>query len=300
MRTCASLIVATLLAVSVVLTTSTRAATTPVRPDPTLTPGGVDLRVTQANLQQTICKFGYRPRTRTVSAPMKNRIYRQYHVKQSNQSRFDVDHLVPFSLGGSNVIDNLWPQVKSAAKQKDTVEDELHAAVCAGTTDLRSAQDAVVHDWTTAIATAVTTSTTTTTTLPPTPAVTPVVNGNAPVDCSPDALRADLLSVGNPDLGTLTTVRCTSYADPSGPSTWAFVAASGPPRDNQFLLKQIDGHWRVLYDGPDAQSAASSPDLLDQGINALVINDLFCLPRMGGLPNGCGHDQVSTFETVRL
>src|SRR5947208_1562695 len=87
-------------------------------PNPTLTPGGLNLRVTQANLQQTICKFEYHATTK-INAKTKRKVYAAYRIQsQRARSKYVLDHLVPFGLGGSNAAANLWPQTKSAARLK--------------------------------------------------------------------------------------------------------------------------------------------------------------------------------------
>jgi hypothetical protein len=116
---------------------NTAAATTANSPNPTLTPGGFDVRVTQANVLQTICKLRYRANMKTAPE-VKAKVYLSYGIAGAlAQSRYVLDHLVPLELGGSNEVANLWPQLKSASLQKDKVEDDLRAAVCSRTTELR-------------------------------------------------------------------------------------------------------------------------------------------------------------------
>ena len=144
------------------------AASSPTRPDPKLTAGGVDLRVTQSTLQATICKFGYGVSLAKASSHVKNHVFAEYHVKQSKRGEYTLDRLIPVSLGGSNVSDNFWPEPKGTVTKKNHVENSLHASVCSGGTSLRAAQDAIIHDWTTAAAvTATTTTPTTPTSVPP-------------------------------------------------------------------------------------------------------------------------------------
>lgn len=66
---------------------------------------------------------------------------------------YEVDHLISLELGGSNSPRNLWPeaaQPRPGYHEKDRVEDELHAAVCAGRVSLRAAQDGIAANWLTA------------------------------------------------------------------------------------------------------------------------------------------------------
>ncbi len=58
---------------------------------------------------------------------------------------------INLSIGGSNSIRNLWPQSFRTspwnAYVKDELENELHRRVCAGTLDLRKAQQIIAHNW---------------------------------------------------------------------------------------------------------------------------------------------------------
>ena len=63
---------------------------------------------------------------------------------------YEIDHLIPLELGGSNDISNLWPQSYVApwgAHIKDELENRLHKLVCAGTITLPEAQNAITSNW---------------------------------------------------------------------------------------------------------------------------------------------------------
>lgn len=128
--------------------------TTPANtlPDPACTPGGIDPAVTQANIASTICRPGY---TKTVRPPVsetgaaKKAQYTAYSIPAGTGS--ELDHLVSLELGGDNDIANLWPEVGPLPNPKDTVENQLHKAVCDGKVKLADAQTAIATDWTTAI-----------------------------------------------------------------------------------------------------------------------------------------------------
>ena len=115
-------------------------------PDPLRTPGdvfpvGLDV----------ICVKGYTKRVRDVSTATKNRIYGEYGITRVRlPNEFEMDHLIPLSLGGSNSDRNLWPepaQPYPGFLQKDELEVKLAQLACAGTLPLAEAQRAIAEDW---------------------------------------------------------------------------------------------------------------------------------------------------------
>lgn len=118
----------------------------PFVPDPAKTPGAI-LDVTAAD----ICVPGYSKRVRNVPIEVKRQAYANYGIRTHEPGKYEVDHLVGLQLGGSNSIKNLWPQSFRTqpwnAFVKDTLEVELHRRVCAGTIDLRRAQQVIARDW---------------------------------------------------------------------------------------------------------------------------------------------------------
>ena len=122
-----------------------------VLPDPSCTPGVIDERVTQENVQSTICVSGY---TRTVrpSTSYTNRLKRQgildYGYEDTNPQHYEEDHLVPLELGGHPTDPgNLWPEPGASPNAKDRFENALHQAVCAGRVTLADAQWVMMTDW---------------------------------------------------------------------------------------------------------------------------------------------------------
>jgi hypothetical protein len=104
---------------------------TPIVPDPKLTPGdafGVTV--------QDLCVPGYAKKVRNVPAEMKREVYREYGVTSHSPRDYEVDHLIPLELGGSNSIENLWPESHRTspwnAQFKDRLESKLHELVCSG------------------------------------------------------------------------------------------------------------------------------------------------------------------------
>ena|SRR3984893_13624902 len=64
---------------------------------------------------------------------------------------YEIDHLIPLELGGSNLIKNLWPESHRTspwnAQVKDRLEGKLHELVCSGQLDLKTAQQAIASNW---------------------------------------------------------------------------------------------------------------------------------------------------------
>ena len=112
---------------------------TPILPDSKLTPGDAfDVTV------QDICVPGYSRKVRNVPAEMKREVYEEYGITSHGPGDYEVDHLIPLELGGSNSIKNLWPESHRTspwnAQVKDGLEAKLHELVCSGQLDLKAAQ----------------------------------------------------------------------------------------------------------------------------------------------------------------
>lgn len=119
-------------------------------PDPRCTPGALDPAVTQATIGQTICRTGWSESVRppeSITEPEKYASMAAYDDGGS-ASRYEYDHLVPLELGGAtNDPRNLWPEPGASPNPKDTVEDDLNAEVCDGTTTLSRAQHLIATNW---------------------------------------------------------------------------------------------------------------------------------------------------------
>ena len=118
-------------------------------PDLHCTPGDVDHAVTQANIQQTICRAGWSTAARppeSVTEPMKRQLMAAYGMGGALSTTI-LDHLAPVELGGATDQANLWPQPPDQARKKDVLENRLHQLVCDGQVQLGLAQRAITSDW---------------------------------------------------------------------------------------------------------------------------------------------------------
>lgn len=125
------------------------ANTSPISPDPQLTPGYA-LDVTKAD----ICTPGYAKKVRAVPQAVKELAYREYGITSRQPHEYEVDHLISLELGGSNSIKNLWPESFVTepwnAHVKDKLENKLHDMICTGQIDIKAAQREIATDWITA------------------------------------------------------------------------------------------------------------------------------------------------------
>ena len=112
-----------------------------------LTPGDVfDVTL------EDICTPGYSRTVRAVPQYLRDQAFRNYGVEPHRRRDYQLDHLIPLAIGGSNSVRNLWPQPHDAgpwgSSAKDRLERRLHRLVCAGKLDLATAREEIAADWT--------------------------------------------------------------------------------------------------------------------------------------------------------
>lgn len=98
----------------------------PTNPNPELTPGKLcDQPVAYRYPEQiAYCE-------RDVSSDTKYSVIQKYDeelgykIELMNRSEFKIDHFIPLCAGGSNNVDNLWPQHRSVYRVTDPIEPIL-------------------------------------------------------------------------------------------------------------------------------------------------------------------------------
>lgn len=137
-------------------------------PDHRLTPGAIDPAVGDAAIcahdwasgdpPQRGGDLTYSKAARHTSAHVKDAVFAEYRVTNPHDGghSWEIDHLVPLSLGGRDVRENLWPESRVGeglnAWAKDRLEFRLLRLVChpsPGTKPmpLAQAQTAIRTDW---------------------------------------------------------------------------------------------------------------------------------------------------------
>jgi hypothetical protein len=115
-------------------------------PDSRLTPG----RFRAVPLQQ-VCTAATYEQARVTSISLKQKVFQEYGMTGATTSNYEVDFLVTPELGGTDDIQNLWPEPYSStvwnAHVKDELEDRLHELVCEQKVDLQTAQHDIATDW---------------------------------------------------------------------------------------------------------------------------------------------------------
>lgn len=116
-------------------------------PDHQCTPGSVFANATK----EIICVHGYSKTVRKVSLNLKKKVYAAYNVAYPQPfGTYELDHLIPLSLGGDNGFSNLSPIPAIPApgfKEKDLIGNYLLNEVCAGNIALTIVQEQIANDW---------------------------------------------------------------------------------------------------------------------------------------------------------
>ena len=88
-----------------------------------------------------------------MNAARQDKILRRYGLPAGTHPDYEIDHLIPLCLGGSDDDSNLWPQPRRSmegtwnAEAKDRLERLMCNMVCEGQIDIATAQEAFATDW---------------------------------------------------------------------------------------------------------------------------------------------------------
>jgi hypothetical protein len=118
-----------------------------VLPDKNLTGGSV-----RTGDRDAACGHARESRGR-MNAARRDEILRRYGLPPGTHPDYEIDHLIPLCLGGSDDPSNLWPQPRRSieetwnAEAKDRLERLMCNMVCDGQIDIAAAQEAFAADW---------------------------------------------------------------------------------------------------------------------------------------------------------
>lgn len=119
----------------------------PVGPDTAgLTPGSLCERGRSRHPQGiTYCERNVSSSTKWEVIAAYNDLGEGYDINSRNRKDFKIDHFYPLCLGGSNHINNLWPQHESIFVQTDDIEHLTCEAVTQGRMRRKDALDLVIR-----------------------------------------------------------------------------------------------------------------------------------------------------------
>lgn len=117
-------------------------------PDRRCSPGAYYSGLTKA----VICSPRFRKSSlRNVPQSEEHAVEREYGMQARSYGRtIEIDHIVPLELGGSSVIDNLYPEPGAGPARyhvKDRLENRLRTMVCRGQMPLTAAQRRIASNW---------------------------------------------------------------------------------------------------------------------------------------------------------
>jgi hypothetical protein len=99
-----------------------------------------------------ICSTGTRA-LRHWSRGRDDQVMLEYGLEGGPHPDYEVDHLIPLGIGGSDDRANLWPEPRRSveatwnAERKDELW-RLRELVCSGALDLHESQRSIADDWT--------------------------------------------------------------------------------------------------------------------------------------------------------
>lgn len=117
-----------------------------VEPNPELTPGATR----QVSISD-VCAVPHEEVVVDVPNSLREKILREYGIVEKRKGDYEIDFLIAPRLGGTEDLQNLWPEPYASpvwnARVKDELEERLHELVCSGKVNLRTAQNDISADW---------------------------------------------------------------------------------------------------------------------------------------------------------
>lgn len=116
----------------------------PMNPDPRLTPGSYCDHADSRRYPERIayCERNVSKGTKWQVIHTYNREL-NYRIDRNDRSEFKIDHLIPLCAGGSNQVDNLWPQHQSVYVITDPLEGVACEKMAAGRLQQRRAVELI-------------------------------------------------------------------------------------------------------------------------------------------------------------
>jgi hypothetical protein len=118
-----------------------------VFPNRALTPGAA-----RSVEQKDVCAADDNDPAWLIPTSVQRDVLREYGIPGSRAKDYQLDYLIPPSLGGTPDIQNVWPEPYSSlrwnARVKDELENRLRQLVCEGRVSLPEAQRDISSDWT--------------------------------------------------------------------------------------------------------------------------------------------------------
>jgi hypothetical protein len=100
---------------------------------------------------EDLCTPGYTKKVRAVTEALRDQAFESYGVAFDQRRNYQLDHLIPLALAGSNSIKNLFPLPNYTspwnARVKDRLEVRLQKLVCSGQVDLETVQRVIAANW---------------------------------------------------------------------------------------------------------------------------------------------------------
>lgn len=111
--------------------------------------GAINPKVTQANIDSTVCVKGYthtiRPSVNYTESLKKKQVSK---LADKVLNHYEEDHFIPLEIGGNPTSErNLWPEPIADAHMKDKIENSYRSKVCSHAISLANAQAYFVNTY---------------------------------------------------------------------------------------------------------------------------------------------------------